>query len=239
MKSLATLLIVAGLAYVAYEVARLVYLMYVSRGLVAQAEKFERGAGQRTMLVLGDSTAVGVGVSGSQYSLAGRLAGALDASVENRAESGAVTADLADQIAGANRPTYDLILIQIGANDVIGFRNADGAQDALDGVLEKASGMSKRIVLLTAGKIGNAPLFPWFIRTLMTSRAADLRERFMATAGEYGATYVDLYTIQDPFGSDPARYYAPDGLHLADDGYGFWYEATRAATAAAWPDLYE
>ncbi len=234
-----SLLLILGVLYLAYEVARVGYYAYVSKGLVALAEGFERAEGSRSLLVLGDSTAVGVGVHDAHNTVAGRLSQALNASVENHAVSGEVTADTAAQLAAAQKDSYDLVLIQIGANDVIGFRDLGVAQADLKRLLDEARTKSDRIVLLTAGKIGEAPLFPWFARALMTERAADLRERFSSTAAAFGVVYVDLFAIPDPFATDPRRYYAPDGLHLTDDGYGFWYEQVKHAIEARWPDLYE
>lgn len=221
--------------YVAYEAARVGYLAYVSSGLVAEAQRFERSGGAREILVIGDSTAVGVGAASAEVSVAGRLAGAHDFSVENHAVSGAVVADLAAQLALASRDRYDLILIQAGANDVIQLHHLDAANTEMRSVLKDVHKRSDRVVLLTAGKIGEAPIFPWFIRSLMTGRAKELRDMLSATAREEGVAYVDLYNIPDPFASDPRRYYAPDGLHLTGDGYGFWEDEVVKTIEGAWP----
>lgn len=233
------LLLAAGafLAYLAYEIVPISHAIRVSANLVVRTHGFERAAGERSILVLGDSTAVGVGASAPSYSVAGRLSGLLNASVENHAVSGAITPDLAAQITAATRDRYDLVLVQIGANDVIKLRSLAKADAALHSALAELGKRSDRILVLTAGKIGTAPLFPWFIGPLMTHRAALLRDRFMETTKASDAAYVDLYTIQDPFNTDPARYYALDGLHLADDGYAFWYEEVKKSVEARWPEL--
>lgn len=234
-----TLLLAVGvlLAYLVYEIVPIANAVRVSADLVVRTRGFERAGGIRSMLVLGDSTAVGVGASEPQYSVAGRLSALLDASAENHAVSGAITPDLAAQIKEAERNHYDLILVQIGANDVIKLRSLAKADAALQSALTELVQKSDRIVILTAGKIGNAPLFPWFVAPIVTHRAALLRDRFIATIAATDAAYVDLYAIRDPFNTDPARYYALDGLHLADDGYAFWYEEVRKVLEARWPEL--
>lgn len=149
--------------------------------------------------------------------------------------SGAVVADLAAQLTLASRQRYDLILIQAGANDVIRLHNLAAANAEMQRVLQDVRTKSDHVVLLTAGKIGNAPLFPWFIRSLMNGRAKELRDMFWMTAKEEDVAYVDLYTISDPFASDLNRYYAPDGLHLTGDGYGFWAGEVAQTIEAEWP----
>ncbi len=239
MKPLILLVVLVVIVYSAYEIMRLVYFAHLSRGLVLHAEAFERTGGTRSLLVLGDSTAVGVGAEDAAQSVAGRLSNALDASVENYAKSGAVSADIASQLARAKKGAYDVVLVQVGANDVIDLHDPDAASAALEEALVDVRTKSEHVVLLTSGKIGEAPLFPWFVRSYLTRRAADLRERFKTIADKYDAVYVDLYAIDDPFASDPERYYAPDGLHLTGDGYGFWYAQVNIAIEAKWPDLYE
>ena len=64
-----------------------------------------------------------------------------------------------------------------------------------------------------------------------------MRTQFMAITAADGVAYVDLYSIPDPFSSDPSRYYAPDGLHLTADGYEFWFEQVQKVIQARWPEL--
>ncbi len=226
-------LLLLVLLYVLYECVRVWRLI----GRVPSAERYERSFGSQSMLVLGDSTAVGVGALTPGGSVAGYLAAALDASVENYAKSGAVAADIHAQFARAQRGQYDLVLVQIGANDVIRFRSHQGAQENLDRLLQAVAHTSDHVVLITAGKIGDAPFFPRLLAPILTMRAQALRKRFIETATLHGAVYVDLYHAADPFSSDPARYYAPDGLHLTSDGYRFWFDETRQAIQKRWPHL--
>ena len=59
------------------------------------------------MLVLGDSTAVGIGAMRPEESVAGRVSNFLNADrVENYAVSGAVTNDLNEQMKNAALPKY-------------------------------------------------------------------------------------------------------------------------------------
>jgi lysophospholipase L1-like esterase len=237
MKFVPILIFVAILVYSAYEALRIYGLLQAAKQTQLRVPvPFTSEKGARTMLVLGDSTAVGVGTE-SEHSVPAKVSRLIDASVENYAKSGAVVADLEAQLSRANKPRYDLILIQAGANDVIHFRSLSAAQSQMSTLLEKVSKHSDKIILLTAGKIGDAPIFPMVLRPLLTSRAGNLRQRFLQISEERGVKYVDLYTISEQFHSDPSRFYAKDMLHLSADGYDLWYQEVEKVVETNWPEL--
>ncbi len=226
-------------AYAVYEYARISRLIETSRQLVKEARPFSREEGKIHILVVGDSTAVGVG-SNAESTVAGRLSRALDASVENYAVSGARTRDIGTQFALKQRTEYDMVLIHIGANDIIRFSALEKLRDDISLVLKDAKGVSDRVVLLTAGRVGDAPFFPRALGWLWNYRSSQVRSHFKASAEKYEIAYVDLYEAKDPFSSNPTRFYAPDGLHLTDDGYEFWYEEVAKVIETTWPgNLYD
>jgi lysophospholipase L1-like esterase len=237
MKIALILIAVVITGYVGYQVIRIRGLVQKGIALGQHEKLFTREEGNVSLLVLGDSTAVGLGTSDPKYSVAGRLSDWLNASVENHAKSGAIADDMVAQLSLAQKDQYDLILIQVGANDVIRFHSASAANIQLDTLLQKLTQKSNRIVLLTAGKIGEAPFFPKPFGFLWNNGAARLRTLFMATAQKYGVVYVDLFSIADPFATDTQKYYAADGLHLSDDGYGFWYDQVKVAISENWHEL--
>jgi lysophospholipase L1-like esterase len=222
--------------YAVYEYVRISGLLRESGNLVRSAVPYARADGARTMLVLGDSTAVGVG-GAPEESVPARVSRLIDASVENYAESGAKTSELAEQRARAKRERYDLILIQAGANDVIGVARLDDAAADMKTHVRAARSMSDRVILLTSGKVGDAPLFPAIARSFFTRRAAELREAFTTLARREGAEYVDLFSATDVFKTDYARFYAPDRFHPSGEGYRVWFEEVRKTIQYAWPEL--
>jgi len=235
MKYILLIVALVCAAYVCFEGIRIMRLVRVSAGLVEEVRPFQRTEGTRSMLVLGDSTAAGVG-SASVDSVAGRLAVEFDLSVENHAVSGAKTHDIRAQFGKAQKSEYDLILIQIGANDIIRLRSVEETGNELDTALGEIAKKSDRVLLLTSGKVGNAPLFSRFFGWIWNWHTASMRLRFMSVVASYDGAYVDLFSAKDPFSQDPDRYYAPDGLHLMGDGYEFWYEQSRKTLAAKWPE---
>lgn len=230
--ALCTLLLIYGV----YEVVRVYSLATKSRTLVSSATAFSRMDGGRTMLVLGDSTAVCVGAT-PESSVPGRLSALFDASVENYAVSGARIADVSAQIEKAQKETYDIILIHAGANDVIHGTAPENVRKDLEAVLAKASLLSNRVIVLTAGKIGDAPFIPWFVRGFMNARTAHVRDIFIEMATKYKAVYVDIYSRNLNFAENIPRYYATDQFHLSGEGYGEWFSIVREYAEKNWPEL--
>ncbi len=192
--------------------------------VVAQAVPYSRSEAPngKALLIVGDSTAYGVGAETPEVSTAGRVGQVLGASVENHARSGGKTREVLVQLNKAQKEHYDVIVIQVGANDITHFSNSTQTQAELARALKRAKELAPTVVLITCGDIGNAPLWPWPLGHLYTYRAQVFREKFMATAEEHGVSYVDLFTKPDVYGTDPARYYSSDGLHLSGEGYGVW-----------------
>lgn len=222
--------------YAAYEYVRISRLVHVGEAPGREAAPFSSESGTVALLVLGDSTAVGVGAK-AEESVAGRLSRRLNASVENYAISGATTRDIAAQFSLAKKDKYDLVLLQVGANDVIRFSNLETLRKDISQVLGDVSSVSNRVVLLTAGKVGNAPFFPRPFAWLWTKRAALVREHFITAAHEHGAAYVDLFVLDDGFDVEPEKFYARDGLHLSGEGYAFWYAEVMKAIEKKWPEI--
>lgn len=218
-------------AYALYAGARFYLTLQISKALVNAAVPYERmtGGDAVPMLVLGDSTAVGVGASAPEDTVAGRAAAYLSAtSVENYAVSGAVTADLPAQAAHAQLSHYRLILIQIGGNDIIRFHSVADSARTLSSVLESLPAADK-VVVISAGDVGGATIFPLFLRPSYTHLNLAYHAAFAAAAANAGATYVNLY--DDPgrvkINNDPGTYLAADGLHPSSAGYELWFEAVK------------
>ncbi len=196
-------------------------------------------SGERMMLVIGDSTAYGIGASKPEDSTAGRVSTALNLGVENNSRSGARTREMLGQLDRSQHPRYELILMQVGANDVMKFSSIAKTAAELDAALQRATQMSDRVMLLTAGDIGTIPLWPVPLDDIYTLRTIELRDVFMAVAERHGVEYVDLYALPDPFLTDIDRYFTQDTLHPSSDGYAVWSEYILESIHARWPELYE
>lgn len=226
-------ILVVSVIIIGYLLWSRVPLLRISQTLVAESVPYEQDPphAEYAVLVLGDSTAVGTGAALPHDSVAGRLGAEFpNISIENHAENGAVVRDVLRQIEHAKRDTYDLILIHMGANDVIRFKSVVQTAVSTRDVLDVARKKSEHVVFLTAGNIGAAPLFFPPLSTFYTSRALALRALNREHTEIEGVVYVDLYADpqDDPFVQQADLYHAKDGLHPSSVGYAHWYTKIRA-----------
>ena len=212
--------------YVAYDVQRKIS---IGRTAVQQSQPFTISSDDtsRSLLVVGDSTGVGVGADTNEGSVASLFAEHIGATyVENYSVSGATTSDLADQIQKAALSNYDYVLVQIGANDIIDlkYKERDTAASIRDALLT-LSKMSDSVIHLSAGNVGAATIFPSFIRPIYHQRTLRYHKMFETIASDVGTTYVNLYTppADDPFVKNPEVYLSKDELHPTSKGYALWF----------------
>lgn len=181
----------------------------------------------RYILVAGDSTAVGTGASNPKLSIAGRLGSEYpNADITNVSKYGLRLSGLREMLRTLPREQYDLVVLQIGANDVTGRTSEAAMRQSLSEILIRVESLSPRVVVLTAGNIGLAPVFRFPLSTFITARTRAARILFMDELRKYPqARYVDLFKdrAHETFTTDVKRYYAPDGFHPSADGYGLWY----------------
>jgi lysophospholipase L1-like esterase len=224
MRTMILILVAFVCVYAMYGFLKIHRASVVARDLIRDAKPYMRNGLEYThsLLVLGDSTAVGVG-STPEKSVPRQLAEYLSASVENYAKSGAVISDIAAQRTKARNDSYDTILIQIGANDILRVSSLSKAAAEFDAQLEAVSKISDRVIVLTAGDVGNAPVFVWPLSTIVSYRTQVLREYFIEICKKHSAIYIDIYAEPDIISTDIQKYYAPDRFHLSGEGYAYWF----------------
>jgi lysophospholipase L1-like esterase len=177
-----------------------------------------------TLLVVGDSTAVGTGASIPERSVPGLLGTAHPRlKVVNRARDGAKWRDFAEQLE-AERGRFDAVLVIGGGNDVIRATPSQRLQEDVRRVAALARERSERVILLPPGNVGNAPFFWRVTAPWMSHRSRQLHDAVRTAAAATGATYVNLYRPRetDPFALRPDELHAADGLHPSDAGYRLW-----------------
>ncbi len=184
------------------------------------------------MVWIGDSIAAGVGASGPEAAVPRLVAADLNGPVmlDVFASSGErVAGALAEQVpqleALGGEP--DVVVVEIGANDVTHLTGRDEFASAYREVLERASATGARHVLaLGIPAFGTAPRFLQPLRAIVGWRGSRLDQDVRAAAAATGATYVDIAgETAGPFGEEPDRYYASDDFHPSDEGYRLWAEA--------------
>lgn len=226
-------LIFFGALYGVYSFLRISALLKQSHGLVSRAMPFERKdvpSGAPRALFVGDSTAVGVGAIENSRSVAGLFARDYPKFfIENNAVSGRKVADILPAFQSYEDHSFDLVIIQIGGNDIVRFSEKAKLGKDIRSVMKESRRVGKNVVLLTAGNVANAPLLPRPVAFLWEKRTLAVREMFRSASRESGAYYVDLFRDKsdDPFAADPKRYHSLDLFHPSADGYALWYASLK------------
>lgn len=180
------------------------------------------------LLVLGDSTAAGVGVATQSDGLPGRLSAALSARlgrpVSWRAvgRNGATTRDLLTTfVAAAFDEPFDLLFLSIGANDALTLRSAGAYARDLRRILQLAAQHQPDALVLVSSmpSFGQFDLLPEPLRTSLLRHARNLERAGRAVVAA------------DPhwrMSSQPPPYvegfFAADAFHPGVVGYREWAE---------------
>jgi len=207
-----------------------------SAELARQSEPLQASPAGATasLLIAGDSTAVGTGASSAAHSVAGLIArDHPHLHIVNRARDGARFADIARQLEGGER--FDAVLVLGGGNDVIRLTGQAALAQDIARVTQRAAARAPLVVILPPGNVGNAPFFMAPLSWLMAQRSRTLHRLVRQAAADHGVIYVNLYKdkADDPFAQRPDELNARDGLHPSDAGYRLWYDALNTQAALA------
>ncbi|MBL8013446.1 MAG: SGNH/GDSL hydrolase family protein [Candidatus Omnitrophica bacterium] len=181
-------------------------------------------------LFLGDSTAVGTGAKTSQGSTAGYFASDFpEAQIVNRGRNGKRLHELVGELDQMPTDHYDLVVLQIGANDIVHLTPYHEIENELGKLLASVKAVGNHIVILHCGNMGAAPILRWPFTWIMTQRSRDVRQIYIRQARQHGAVYVDLFTERkdDLFLTNVPNYYSPDYFHPNENGYRYWYQQIR------------
>jgi lysophospholipase L1-like esterase len=189
-----------------------------------------------TVLVVGDSTGVGTGASTPGASIAGLLGAAFpQVSIVNLAVNGARTLDVIMQLASAAPGRYDLVLVHAGGNDVLRRTPIRALAPQVDALMRLARRLSSNVIVTTIPNIGLLPMFFPPVSWWMSRRSRQVCMLYAAAARTHGAHYLDFFHERGacPLTSDPARYFASDGLHPSDECYAYVFETMMKSTPIA------
>ena len=187
----------------------------------------EEGSDPIRLLVLGDSTAAGVGVDSMDEALPGHLARAIrrytDRGVSWRAvgENGATTRDIVtDFLDEALSEPADLVFLTIGANDAIHARTTVAFRRDLRRLLTALStAMPDALILLSSLPVfGLFPIFPEPLRTTLFRHSRNL-ERVARSLIARDQRWMMLRNDPPPYGRD---FFSTDHFHPSAAGYRDW-----------------
>jgi len=173
------------------------------------------------VLFAGDSTAVGTGLDDNSQSTSGLLSRDFpDFDVENYSRNGLRLKGLTDILNTMQDKTFDLAVLQIGANDIIDFTPLEDIKKEEHRVLDLALHIAKKVLILHSGDVGQAPMFIWPVNWIFTWRSLKVREIYIQSQDDR-VSYLDIYALNK--GKNFNGCYAGDNLHLNKKGYAMWY----------------
>jgi lysophospholipase L1-like esterase len=202
-----------------------------------RAQRYERPlpSASRRLLIVGDSTAVGLGSECLDDTVAGRLAREFpDASIENRAEIGARAASVPDQLATASG-RFDAVLIAVGGNDVIYGTRCDRLRASLETAIAQARELTTLVIVVSSANLSGAPLFGWPLNLILARRSVRVREVFVRTCRKLRVRLVNFAVVpeRNHFLQRRDQFYAEDGLHPTAAGYEYCYLVLKRRTRLA------
>lgn len=233
--ALAVLLIVVTLCALWWYGPRLFHTLF----LITRVTPYERQIdGAPRILILGDSTGYGTGAQHNRESVAGRIgADFSNYTILNNSANGRTVNDLVSvtkDVDGA----YELILLQIGGNDILQHRPVATVEAELRDIVATLTNHTEHLVLMSTGNVGGATVFTPTEAERYAQLSRTYRDMFFAVASTTPLTYIDLFEEpeNDPFIQDPSTYLASDGLHPSGAGYGLWYNNLKPVLTALLTD---
>jgi len=204
-----------------------------ARALAALGQPFERRLAKSALrvLVLGDSTGVGVGANRPEESIAGLLGQDFPAAdIVNVSRSGARVAGALAQARACRRSglVFDVALLHVGGNDV--FRATPMRQLAEDCelLLAELAEVADRTVWLGPPNLGIVPLFPPPFSWVFAARSRAATALFARTAAAHGVSFLDFSAGEHAVQFKRSRdHFAIDGLHPNSSSYSYGYAAAR------------
>jgi lysophospholipase L1-like esterase len=209
--------------------------------LAMRASVGGNGAQSLRLVLLGDSTALGVGVERVTETVGGQLATLLaDAPGRRRVElssvavSGSRSSDLGTQVARAlvgTRP--DVAVVLVGGNDAINFGRPSEAAEHLAAAVRRLRAVGVSVVVGTTPDLGAARAFPQPLRQLVGWQGRRLARAQTAAVQSAGGIPVDLAEQTGAVFRADAGTYCHDGYHPSADGYRVWAHALLPAVTEA------
>lgn len=214
------ILIVAGIYY---------FAPYKTLYLIARVSPFEQKiTNAPTVLVLGDSTGYGTGATDAAYTVPGRLGRDFAVTIENNSKNGRTIGELSEVTSDISE-NYELILLMIGANDVLQMSDIDTVETELREIISDLTPHTNHLVMISSGNVGGAPRFNSEKSADYEALTRKYRDMFLAVSNETSLQYVDLFLEpeNDPFITDSESHIAVDGLHPSNVGYEHWYSKLK------------
>jgi lysophospholipase L1-like esterase len=211
-----------------------------ARSLAAQARRYERRLASKglSILILGDSTGVGVGANLPEESIAGLLAADFpDADIVNISESGARVTHAIAQAKRCNDANlhFDLAILHLGGNDIVQATPIDKLSESCETLMVALQSLAPRAVWLGPPNLGIAPLFPPPYSWVLAARSRAAAAVFAQCAARHNVSFIDFSAPAHAqhFKGRRGKHFAIDGFHPNSSSYKYGYAAARQVMGLA------
>ncbi|MGA3487204.1 SGNH/GDSL hydrolase family protein [Micromonosporaceae bacterium DT55] len=195
------------------------------------------------LVLLGDSSALGVGVSRVEETVGGQLArllaeggptGSRRVHLSSVGVSGSRSVDLDTQVARALLgPAPDVAVILIGANDVTTLRRPREAAAHLGAAVRRLLAADVEVVVGTCPDLGAVRAIAAPLRQITAWQGQRTARAQAEAVRRAGGTVVDIAAETGPVFRADAATLCADGFHPSGDGYRVWAHALLPAVSAA------
>lgn len=193
------------------------------------------------LVLLGDSTALGVGVDQVSDTVGGQLAtlladgpGGRRVELSSVAVAGSHSADLSTQVARALvGPHPDVAVILIGTNDASRLVRPNDAAEHLGATVRRLCEVGAAVIVGTCPDLGSTRAFAPPLRQLIGWHSRRLARAQADAVREAGGVPVDLADRAGPVFRADAGTLCHDGFHPSADGYRVWAHALLPAVVSA------
>ncbi len=193
------------------------------------------------LLLMGDSTAAGVGATGTEETIGGQLAAALATETQRRvtlgsvADSGARSADLSAQARSALDAHPAVVVVLVGANDATHRTSLRVVRRATATAVGILRARNIEVIVATCPDLGAARNFAQPLRTVVSWQGRRIARAQSVAVTAAGGVVVPLAMLTGPaFRADPAHLSA-DLFHPSDRGYRLWADVLLPSVLGAVP----
>ena len=196
------------------------------------------GAGGETLhyLILGDSTAVAVGGTyeqGIAVETAGHLAqSGRRVELTNVAVSGARVHDvLTEQLPRADLAHADLVLVDVGANDVIHLTRSGTVARDLEQIVKTLLQANCKMKVVVSGSpdMSTPPRIPRLLRGLAGVRSRAVNRIATEAVKRHELTFAPIAERTGPIFARDRTLFSADRFHPNDRGYAVWIPVLNEA----------
>jgi len=179
-------------------------------------------------VVMGDSTAAGVGAAAGEGIAAGtaqHLGLTSAVTLTNLGVSGAKIGEVVTgQLPSAVAQHPDVVLLAAGANDVTHLTSIRAMRRSLLDIVHGLRAANGGVVIVLTGSpdMGAPPRVPWLLRPVAAWRTRAVNRMFVDVARAEGLTLAPIAEESGPLFRKDHSYFAADRFHPNARGYAVW-----------------